>query len=93
MIELILVSGNLEDERKIRDSLIVDRFYYNFLDSNSAYTKKQAYGLKKEWGAREEPFVLVQKEDKVLRAFYSESSTNVIDDALEFIKGLKETYD
>lgn len=93
MIELVLVSSNLEDERKIVESEIVDRFYFTFIDSNSAYTKKNAYALKTDWGAKKEPFCIVKEKDNVLRCFYSEESNKVIDDALEFIKGLQETYD
>jgi len=93
MIELILVSANLEDEDKVLKSEVVDKFYFKFIDSNSVYTKKEAYTLKTDWGAKKEPFCMVKEKDKVLRCFYSEKSNNVIDQALEFIKGLQETYD
>lgn len=92
MIELILVSSDLSDERKVIESGIVDKFYFKFIDSNSAYTKKDAYALKTDWGAKKEPFCMVKEKDNVLRCFYSEESNKVIDDALEFIKGLQETY-
>ena len=93
MIELILVSANLEDEKKVLNSDIVDKFYFSFIDSNSVYTKKEAYTLKTDWGARKEPFALIKYRDNVLRCFYAEKSNKVIDEALEFIKGLQETYD
>lgn len=93
MIELILVSSELEDEKKVLESPIVQRFYFKFIDSNSAYTKKEAYTLKTDWGAKKEPFAMVKNKDEVLRCFYSESSDKVIDEALEFIKSAQETYD
>lgn len=93
MIELVLVSSNLEDERKVLESDLVDKFYFTFIDSNSVYTKKAAYTLKTDWGARKEPFCIVKEKDNVLRCFYSEESNKVIDKALQFIKGLQETYD
>lgn len=92
MIELVLVSSNLEDEKKVLEAPKVDKFYFNFIDSGSAYTKKQAYTLKTDWGAKKEPFAMVKNKDEVLRCFYSESSDKVVDEALEFIKGLQETY-
>lgn len=92
MVELMLVSSNLEDEKKVLNSDIIDKFYFSFIDSNSIYTKKEAYALKSDWGARKEPFALVKYRDKVLRCFYSESSKKVIDEALEFIKSVQETY-
>lgn len=93
MIELILVSSNLEDERRIVESEIVDKFYFTFIDSNSLYTKKMAYTIKSEWGARLEPFIIIKDKDKVLRCFYSEKSNMIVDEALDFIKSLQETYD
>ena len=93
MIELILVSSNLNDVEQVLDSNIADRFYFTFIDSNSAYTKKDAYALKTDWGAKKEPFCMVKAKDRVLRCFYSEESSKVIDNALQFIKGLQETYD
>ena len=93
MLELTLVSSNLEDEKKVIESPIVQKFYFKFIDSNSAYTKKEAYTLKTDWGAKKEPFAMVKNKDKVLRCFYSESSDKVVDDALEFIKSAQETYD
>ena len=92
MVELMLVSSNLEDEKKVLNSDIIDRFYFSFIDSNSALTKKEAYTLKSDWGARKEPFAIVKYRDKVLRCFYSESNSEVIDEALEFIKSVQETY-
>ena len=91
MIELTLVSSNLEDEKKVMESE-VSNFYFHFVDSNSALMKKEAYTIKTDWGARKEPFALVKAQDKVLRCFYSEEGNNVIDKALEFVKNLQETY-
>ena len=93
MIELILISANLEDEKKVLESDLVDKFYFTFIDSNSVYTKKIAYTLKTDWGAKKEPFCMIKEKDNVLRCFYSEESNKVIDKALQFIKGLQETYD
>lgn len=93
MLELTLVSSNLEDEKKVLESPIVDKFYFRFIDSNSAYTKKEAYTLKTDWGAKKEPFAMVKSKDEVLRCFYSESNDKVVDEALEFIKSAQETYD
>jgi len=93
MIELTLVSSNLEDEKKILESGIVDGFYFKFIDSGSSLDKKESYSLKKDWGAKKEPFIIIKDKDKVLRCFYSESDKSVLDAALEFIRDLKETYD
>lgn len=92
MIELVLISSNLDDEKKVLEAK-VENFYFHFIDSNSALMKKEAYTTKTDWGARKEPFCLVKEKDNVLRCFYAEEDDKVIDKALEFIKGLQETYD
>ena len=92
MIELILVSENLEDEQRVIDSN-VDNFYFTFLDIRSVLSRKQAYQLKSDWGAKENPFAVVKNKDEVLRCFYAESKKDVVDDALNFIKSVNETYD
>lgn len=93
MLELLLVSNDLKEEKKVLESEIVDRFYFSFIDSGSSLMKKEAYTLKTDWGAKKEPFAMVKYKDKVLRCFYSEESNNVIDEALNFIKSLQESYD
>jgi hypothetical protein len=93
MIELVLVSKNLEDEQKVLSRESPSGYYFSFLDLDSKLCRADAFALKSEWGAREDPFALVKDKDKVLRCFYSEKSNNVIDEALEFIKCLQESYD
>jgi hypothetical protein len=93
MVELVLVSNNLDDEKKVLSRESPSGYYFSFLDLGSMLCRADAYALKSEWGARKDPFALVKDKDKVLRCFYSEESNNVIDEALDFIKSLQETYD
>ena len=93
MIELVLVSNNLEDEKKVLSRESPSGYYFSFLDLGSMLCRADAFALKSEWGARKDPFALVKDKDKVLRCFYAEESKNVIDEALDFIKSLQETYD
>lgn len=93
MIELILVSNNLEDEQKVLSREYPSRYYFSFLDTGSKLCRADAFALKSEWGARKDPFALVKDKDKVLRCFYSEKSNDVIDEALDFIKCLQESND
>jgi len=93
MLELLLVSNDLNDEKKVLSRESPSGYYFSFLDSGSMLCRADAYALKSEWGAREDPFALVKDKDKVLRCFYSEKSSNVVDEALDFIKCLQESYD
>lgn len=93
MLELLLVSSDLNDEKKVLSRESPSGYYFSFLDIGSMLCRADAFSLKSEWGARKDPFALVKDGDKVLRCFYSEKSNNVVDEALDFIKSLQETYD
>lgn len=93
MIELVLISNDLEDEKKVLSRESPSGYYFSFLDLGSMLCRSDAYALKSEWGAREDPFALVKDNDKVLRCFYSEEGKDVVDEALNFIESLKESYD
>ena len=93
MVELVLISNNLDDEKKVLSRESPSGYYFSFLDLGSMLCRADAYALKSEWGARKDPFALVKNKDKVLRCFYSEEGKDVIDEALNFIESLKETYD
>ena len=67
MIELVLVSKNLEDEQKVLSRESPSGYYFSFLDLDSKLCRADAFALKSEWGAREDPFALVKDKDKVLR--------------------------
>lgn len=93
MLELLLVSNDLNDEKKVLSRESPSGYYFSFLDICSKLCRADALALKSEWGARKDPFALVKDKDKVLRCFYSEKSNDVIDEALDFIKCLQESHD
>lgn len=48
--------------------------------------KKQAKRLKSHWSARIEPFILIEKDNKAVKAFYSEASKDIIEDFKHFMQ-------
>lgn len=93
MVELVLISDNLEDEKKVLSRESPDNYYFTFIDICSKLCRSDAYSIKSEWGAKKDPFALVKVDNKVIRCFYSEKDDNIVDKALDFIKSLKESYD
>lgn len=93
MLELLLVSSDLNDEKKVLSRESPSGYYFSFLDLGSMLCRADAYALKSEWGARKDPFALVKDKEQVLRCFYAEEGKDVVDEALEFIKCLQESYD
>ncbi len=64
--------------------------YLYFFDMNSYSNKKNGWKIKNVAGAKLDPFVLVKDEkDKIIKAFYSESGKNAINQLIEFLNANK----
>ena len=78
MYDVIIVIENKSDKDFIDFIEFKKDVCLTFLDISTKQDKSAAYKLKKNWGARKNPFVIVSKNDKVIKVFYSESG-NAID--------------
>lgn len=58
---------------------------FYFLDSLSKNSKKKAFQLKSYWGAKLDPFAIVFEDDKPIKAFYSETGEDVINNLKNFL--------
>lgn len=68
-------------ERELPDGVCVSLY-----DEQTRTGKKNAWALKSEWGARENPFILVTVDGKPNKAFYSEAEKDVVLTALNYLK-------
>lgn len=60
--------------------------YLHFFNMDIIQEKKDGWKVKNQCGAKSDPFVLVKdSEDKIIRAFYSESGKNAINQLIEFL--------
>ena len=55
------------------------------LDVETLKGKKEAFKLKSHWGARLDPFILLEDNGKAIKAFYSEAG-NAVEDFLKYIQ-------
>lgn len=75
------------------DPNIIDKFkqdyngeaFMHFLDRGSKIERSKAYKLQQAWGSKLTPFAIVEKDAKVIKAFYKESSDNVINDLINYL--------
>lgn len=72
MIEISVVYS---DERQIEKVRELDKgsLTFNFIDTGTRKGKKDGWTLKNYWGASLDPFAIVLKSGKPIKAFYSES--------------------
>ena len=85
MIEVSVVYSDEKQIEKVRE-LSNDSLTFNFININTKKGRKDGWALKNYWGAKLDPFAIVIKGNKPIKAFYSES----IDISEALIQYLKE---
>jgi len=59
------------------------------IDIRTRKGKKEAWALKGHWGAKLDPFAIVTKGDKPIKAFYSEAD-NVVEELIKYLNNGSE---
>lgn len=76
------------DDKKDREllNLVDSKFpiFVKYIDFNTIDGRKEAYKIKSYWGAKLNPFVVVQKEEKIIKVFYSETQ-NAINQLINYL--------
>lgn len=90
MIDIYIVhdSSNIEDVIWTIPTEIEP--FIHFLDINSKKDRSKAFKFKQHWGARKNPFCLMEKDGKPVKAFYSESGDDAITQLINFLKNYGE---
>lgn len=83
MIEVSIVYSDEKQIKKVRE-FNNDSLTFNFIDIRTKKGKKSGWSLKNYWGASLDPFAIVSKNEKPIKAFYSESE-NVIEELLNYL--------
>ena len=76
-MEVIVVNDNKKDRELL--NLVDSKFpiFIEYIDYNTVNGRKEAYKVKSHWGAKKNPFVVVQEEEKIIKVFYSEEKNAV----------------
>lgn len=56
-----------------------------FIDILTKKGKKDGWAIKSHWGAKLDPFILIEDNGKAIKAFYSEAG-NAVEDFLKYIQ-------
>ena len=63
--------------------------YVEYLDIKSNKDKSKAFKLKSHWGARKNPFVVIEKDNKIEKVFYSEGSDDAVNQLIKWVNDSK----
>ena len=87
MIDIYIVHDNPKIEDIIWNiPLEMEQPFIHFLDIGSLKDKSKAFKLKQDWGAKKNPFCLLEKDGKIEKAFYSETGVDAISQVIKYLK-------
>lgn len=61
--------------------------FFHFIDDRTLNGRKEAFKLKGSWGAKLTPFALCTDGEKAIKAFYSETGTDIIKELIDYLNG------
>lgn len=61
--------------------------FFHFIDDRTLNGRKEAFKLKGSWGAKLTPFALCTDGEKAIKAFYSETGTDIIKELINYLNG------
>lgn len=84
-MEVHVVYNDNSQKERLEEIFKESPFSFTFIDVRGK-EKKNAWALKSHWGAKEDPFAIVMDRDKAIKAFYSETGENVINELIKFLQ-------
>ena len=91
MMEAIIVYDNNKDRELLE--LIDSKFpiFIHYINFNTVKGRKEAYRIKSEWGAKMNPFVVIEHDssETLPQVFYTESGSNAIQQLINYLNDYK----
>lgn len=86
MIDIYIIHDNPNVEDIIWKIPSMIEPFIHFLDIGSIKDRNKAFKIKQDWGARKNPFCLIEKDGKVEKVFYTETGVDAIDQVINYLK-------
>jgi hypothetical protein len=86
MIDIYVVHSNPNVEDIIWSVPTEAQPFFHFLDIDSKKDRSKAFKFKQEWGARKNPFCLLEKDGKAIKAFYTETGDDAIEQLIKYLR-------
>lgn len=86
MIDIYIVHNNPEIIEDIWEAVYPVDPFIHILDIGSILDRSKAFKLKQEWGARQDPFCVLEEDGKVIKCFYTETGEDAIVQLINFMK-------
>jgi len=83
-MEVTIVYDNKKDRELLESIDSKFPIFVNYIDYNTKDGRREAFQTKSYWGAKLNPFVVVQEGEKIIKVFYSEKS-NAIQQLINYL--------
>jgi hypothetical protein len=88
LFDVFVVIDTDKDLRKLMTMETKVNPYLTIYDDRYREDKKKAWALKSEYGARENPFVLIHKDGQFDKVIYHEATEKVIDELINYFNNV-----
>lgn len=85
MIDVFIVYNDPSVEKRVKEANIKSSPFIHFIDEGTLKGKKEAFKLKRAWGARMTPFAAVFEGEEIIKAFYSEADNDIIKSLIDYL--------
>lgn len=68
----------------------IKELHVEYLDVHNKKDRGSAFRIKRNWASRKNPFVVVKKDDKVEKVFYSEDKDDAVNQLIKWINESKD---
>jgi hypothetical protein len=86
MIDIYITYIDDTFKERIEDLKSLNSLFVHFINENTRKGLKEGYKLRSHWGATLSPFILITKDNVPIKAFYSESKSDLVQDLNNFLK-------
>lgn len=84
-MDIIITYNDDKQIERIKGETLKVSPFFTFLDERNRKSRKEAFAIKNHWAAFATPFILCKEGDKPIKAFYSESDSDVIQSLINYL--------
>lgn len=84
-MDIYIIYNNDDQIKRLRESDVETDSLFHFIDDRTLKGRKEAFKIKSHVAARETPHISIYENGKIIKAFYSEASNDIINDLIEYL--------
>lgn len=87
--DVFVIYNNDDQINRIKGETFKVSPFFTFIDERKYKSRKEAYKIKNHWAAFATPFAICMNNDKPIKAFYSETGTDIIAELINYLHEIR----